>query len=423
MICIGDDDMKIRHPRNQLADANKLHRALQIFGSHGSAQDPEDAVGAEFVAAGLFRPGRTQGVSVQAYLAKQRAKPKSGQSHRAYARNLRELFEHMELVGLGSWALTPRGLFIASQPHISNDDLLAALIRYRTQGGGWRVRPLRILLEIASRGSTPRPAFVAAFAAQTEASADISLALAIAQQIRMGQPPEAATGASASTVRDAVKVFPPLAESIGLINADGSITAAGDIVLRLMRSRLTLALPPSGVAALKHHRSARVTPITPRTGPGTTAPQPPDDLAELLLAKESRLQRLERRTQQHDDTLTSLKAHLEARGYTVRQTRLFDALALNADVGLEIEVKSLAADETAQIVRAIGQLTYYHHFELPLVSQAWPQWNPATVIPVTAFNAPVSLQHMQFLTALHYVVLWLDGSIWRASTNAPQTLL
>lgn len=418
--------MWIKFP-NQINNLLRLRSALQV----ASALSSDDLRDDECYGYGLLSGGVIASRSTEAEL---RLLPHSRQGPRTAARALRELFVLLDLMEPveGGFALTDRGRTIAAATGATLSDperheWTTALVAMRfphpafpdLSPGVTSARPAIITLKMVAGGPLPAQGLAFAFAAGDESDASITRARELARTwgTESIESLASAIGTTVAELRNNSKVLPGMLAQLGLIEREAGearITEEGRARLKADGDAESETVPSA--AAPMPIRKVTIGTIVERRK-RLEGSEPAEEPSLTAAEREAlRQQRLEQRVINHQRLLLGFEKYLSARGFDVRCTSLYDALALNGTLGIEVEAKTVEADEASQIRAAVGQLLYYSYFERPLLRTAWPEWDPEDILSVVVLDRSPSAEHVAFLEGLGFGVAWaVDADEWSIS--------
>jgi hypothetical protein len=117
---------------------------------------------------------------------------------------------------------------------------------------------------------------------------------------------------------------------------------------------------------------------------------------------------LAERTEQHQAVVRALAASITTNGTFFEDPGSFDLLFVPTDAGKPIvlfEVKTVDDDAAQQCRLAVGQLSYYHFFEVS------PQWEDRAVIEVAVFDKAIPDELSNYLAGegITSTVMTTDG--------------
>lgn len=402
---------------NQVADLEKIATAMRTLMQLADAgRNPRDdgVYGPELVRAGVAGTGHTPR-PVEAYIREQLRKDASRQSFRTTARGLRELFRLLGFIDDtgGRVQVLDLGRQAAGFASAPLDDMQKQfwrrVIRNMTHTGS---HPYQVLLRlVAQKPGITRAKCALALEARDDSPGELDRIVhlvdlteeQICRQIDVSE----------SNWDNAKKVLPKFAEQLGDVIRTGHT--------------YVLAAAPGGAAAgaaepgreqapaRREPREARPRAprgsrqVTPETiGRAGTAERfdeveiPPNiDPAAAREAVRQRLDRLRR----HNLIVQALASRLGDAGAELFEDP-FDVLAMLDDVGILGEVKTLdgsAADERDRVQEALAQLLYYEAFvAAPLVGEA-------AIHKIACFEAPITMEHQDWLDASGIATIWSLG--------------
>lgn len=341
--------------------------------------------------------------SLEARINQEKAKKPSNQGARTNARELRRT-----LIDLG-WIVddgttTPAGEeLLESEAGGDQERSLLKTGLLNLEAGDKEglnfSHPVVIMMQLLNHAPTVhRTGLELALEAEDDSEAELNRVIRLYDELRNRPIEERADrlGVSTSTVANAVKVFPTLAKYAGLVVEDQSSTwrlsgegifalelgvapedfaieppeaappmppVAGKDATGLKRRRRLTRGRRKGVNEVGQHATGRIVPT------GLT----PDQQAEAQ-------QRLAERTDTHQEIVRSFAKRIGS-GTFYEDTASYD-LAWVSDEADDIhlfEVKTIASDSDAQIIRAVGQLLYYSYFNIVAKFEAAPSTRTVVV--------------------------------------------
>jgi hypothetical protein len=289
--------------------------------------------------------------------------------------------------------LTPDGHdLLNSAPGSFNERslLAAALLGLEVTDTTGTSHPVRIMLELlATAPSMHRDGLELALEARDDSASELER---VKKQYRIPRAERhAALNVTQVQIDNAVKIFPTLAKTAGLVvedppgtmrlSPDGSIvvgTTVDDAQRRVRRPRSRVvtrrAVNASTVAATPGGTSSGV-PLTPE---------------EQARAAELRQERTER----HQGIVRRTAALITSEGQLYEG--FFDLLWVPNDPTRPIvlfEMKTIDDDAAAQVRAAVGQLSWYHYFEVS------PEWPDRAVIEVAVVDRDIGSELAAYLAS------------------------
>ncbi len=409
---------------NQIADIKKLALAMQVLaGLVDSSEDAknDDLFGEALLRGRVLNPGR-KGLSIDQYLAIQRTKRRSNQSHQMSARGLRELFRLLGFIDDSEpvITITPDGRQVAAIAGVPVDpdqiDFWRHAIRRIHHSGRdtEASHPYQVMLKlIARRPGITRAMCALALEAKDDSDAELGRIVILA-----GLPEEDVIeqiGVTRSNWNNAKKVLPSFAEQLGDVVKTGQTYQLADAPGFGNGGASIEELVPtdtadSGVRPLQvpHRPRASRTVTSATIGRAGIAeqdeqPVPPDlDPAAAAEAVRRRLDRLRR----HNLLVRALAARFEAAGMILHENP-FDLLAVSGRVGDLLEMKTLDGtpeDERERVRDALAKLLYYEAFVTsPVVGRA-------AIHKIACFERPISEPHQDFLNQSNIGTIWVTES-------------
>lgn len=380
-------------------------------------------------------------VALEARISQEKTKKPGNQGARTNARELRRtLIDLGWIVDDGS--MTPSGEeLLESEPSSDQERSLLKIGLLNLEAGDKEginfSHPVVIMLKLLSHAPTiRRGGLELALEAMDDSDAEIARVISLYDRIR-NHPVEnraAMLGVSTSTVANAVKVFPTLSKYAGLVTEDqvGTWRLSGEGM-----HALELGVIPEDFAIEPPQASPPMTPVqgtdptTARrrrrltrgrrkdvnevgqhaTGRMTPTGLTPDQQAEAQ-------QRLQERTDAHQEIVRSFAQRIGS-GTFYEDTASYD-LAWVSDDADDIhlfEVKTIASDSDAQIIRAVGQLLYYSHFNVVAKFEAQPSTRTVVV------NDDVPLDLCEWLDTLGIGLLRTGADVGIQSLNSRGELI
>ncbi len=412
---------------NQVSNLPKLAVGMATIRAavDGGLREWDDGrIGEALVRAGVLGTGHpTRSVPVEEYLAEQRAKTLSNQSHRASARGLRELYRLLGLIDEsdGTIIITPDGHTAAD---FAGNDLVGDQIRFwrrtirslRHHGGDEEAsHPYQVLLRLISRvPGVTRAMCALALEARNDSHEELDRIVSIAQQdeetARLSLD-----GVSKNNWNNAKKILPSFAEQLGdvvkvsnhlyIADLPGAALEGGeagppderpDARVRRRRASRSVTSETIGRAGTEE-RSDEV---------DTSREHDPAAMDRAIAVRADRLRR-------HNLIVQRVARLLDARGYELFEDP-FDCLALNDEIALLVEVKTLdgtEADEVNRVRDALSQLLYYESFV------ATPLAGGAAVVKIACFEAKPSDEHIAWLAQSGIVTIWESGEGFTSASN------
>lgn len=412
-----------------MPDLPKLSRALGVVASMvASGDNPKnnDQFGEALVRAGVIG-SRDANQTADAYLAEQRAKPASSQSHRTVARGLRQLFRDlgcMEQNEESAW-LTPVGATLARGELAVLDDATKAQWRVAianlaigTPSEGVS-HPYRVLLRLVKeRPGLEKKKSALCLEAANDSTEELDRVLKLADIEDVDQIRQEIGGVSKNNWENAIKILPSIAVQLGdlqldnhcLYPTDTEFAARPEASDRFATQTADRAALGSGVGHAPGERPQGRTvdaKSIARAGTGDEAddarslPAIPSE-EEAAATQAVRAQRLTR----HNKLVRHLAERLASLGATLREDP-YDCLATADDYCYLIEVKSLngePADERTRVRDALSQLLYYQSLCLPE--------DVVTPTMIAAFESKPSDTHIAWLKAHEIITIWFESGRW-----------
>jgi hypothetical protein len=412
---------------NQVADLAKLavgiDTLVKLVDAGHDAKD-DGIFGEALVRAGVAGAGHDP-MPVEEYLAAQRKKQKSNQSFRTTARGLRELYRLMALIDdaddqVEISELGRRAAAFANRPmDAAQIEFWRAVIRNIShvdhRGTSY---PYQVLLQLVARkpGIT-RAKCALALEARNNSADELDRIVALADL------PESEIieqiGETRSNWDNAKKVLPKFAEQLGDVIRSGQSYVIADSPGRANQDQgheaEAVAAAVAEAKAVVNDGAASRAPRVPRTarkvegnqiGTGNDADEsdegePALPMLDPVAAAEAIALRLDR-LRRHNALVRRLAIRLQAAGAEI-YVDTFDLLAMHADVGILVEVKTLdgsEADERERVRHALSQLLYYESFVTRPVAGAKP------IRKIACFENPITEAHRDWLNTQGIGAIW-----------------
>ncbi len=387
---------------NQASDFTRVRGTLDIIRKINDAgQDSNDdgVLGTASVNRGLYEfqnlPfAQTSPAELEARLAEERAKPSGNQGMRTFARELRRTLRDMGWIGLTS-ELTEEGeALLATEPGSPEERAMLAdgLLHIAVTDKTGTSHPVRVMLHLLSMApSYHRQGLELALEARDDSQVELERLAALYSM----EPAErqAALGITDTKRANAVKVFPTLAKTAGLVDQDSNgnfaLTADGSLVLGI----------PAGEVPQPIRARARVTTsVGTRVTAQTIAAKIPTSTPRFLTETEQKraAARLAERTAKHQQLVQgfcvgTLGANFD--GELLEHIYSYDALWLPSKTSecFLFEMKTINNDADHQARAALGQLAYYEHFHVAL------HWAERSVIRCAVFDLDIGSELSTFL--------------------------
>lgn len=389
---------------NQVAKIDKVAVAVRDIAALAAADKEsydDDILGEAFVRSGVAGRGRPP-KAVATYLAEQRLKPKSSQSHRTTARGMRELLAAMGLIDISKLdktvTLTRLGQAAAARPPapLNGTELLfwRQVVRRieRTDGQGTSHPYLVLLRLVAARPGITRALCALALEARDDSPAELARIVTLSNLSE--EQARQATGASRANWDNAKKVLPSFAEQLG----DVVRNAGGGFMLAVAPGAGGGMVSGAAAPASAGGAGARQVDATTigKAGLSEEDELPPATAigaAAVAAANALRAKRLK----DHNKLVRAIAQALQQNGATLYE-HPYDILAVFPEAkGLLIEVKTLDGtlpDELHQVRDALSQLLYYEAFARR------PRGKELTVTKLAYFDRPPTDDHAAFLLKL-----------------------
>lgn len=355
-------------------------------------------------------------------IADEKAKPAGSQGARTNAREMRRTLRALGWIGDDS-KLTSTGLAILGAQSGSLEEramLAQALWDIETTDVEGSSHPVRLLLRLLNESPTRRRdglelVLEAENDSETEWSRVRSLYLLPREQRRQQLH---ASGVTEVQIANAVKIFPPLAKTAGLVVEDG----AGQMTLSPDGQAL-IGLPqpkPAQVIEAQAERSRRSKLTHRRVTKATVAGKTGDAERRFLDEDDQKraAQLLAERTARHQDLVRATAQLINRLGEMYEDPASFDLLFVPADDSFPLvlfEIKTISNDASTQSRNAVGQLSYYHFFDVS------PHWPERTVIEVAVVDHRLPGQLAAYLASEEVAAVMVDqGGQWLALNEVLQ---
>ena len=346
---------------------------------------------------------------IEQRLADERTKPASNQGTRTAAREMRRTLRYLGWIADVSTSITPAGEALLQTDPGSTEEaelLNAALIHIAVQDAAGRVsHPMQLLLRLVEDvGLIGRAGMEVVLEATDDSAAEYGRIAALASL-----PDDArrvallALGWSDFQIQNARKILPAFAEQAGLIATDASgrfiLTDAG--FRQLGRAPTAVVTPstrarPARTARGRHRSTAVTTSDSSKVGRSTRLSAAD---RRALTPEEQAIAAglLYERTARHQQLVREFATRIADADFT-EDPAAFDLLVDLRRTGALVlcEMKSIHADESAQVRAAVGQLLYYEYFSLPHVHKDRP------VSKLVVVDRPVSEDLAEFLQTLGF---------------------
>lgn len=397
---------------NQVSDLEVLSLAIKItdeIQTQGKNPKNDDVLGEALIRGRVLGTGHTN-IPIDEYLAKQRAKNLSDQSHRTRARGLRELFRVLELIeDTGSGIeLTDYGHQISSFAGKDLDGnalrVWRMVVRNMTHDGGDEEtsHPYQVLLRlIARKPGIRRSKCALALEARNDSETELNRITGLADMSEFEIRNH--LGITQSNWDNAKKILPSFAEQLGDVDRKNMQTLYIADTLSSPKAQVNEPQPTTELGLRPPRSSSQVTSESIATT-GITSEW--DEADELIGAPDIERLRISRETirdrlRRHNLIVRALADQIGSGAELYENP--FDCLACFTNTALLIEVKSLdgtAPDEAKRVREALAQLLYYESF----VTQ--PVTASQVIILVAGFEHRPSSEHITWLECKDVAVIW-----------------
>lgn len=355
--------------------------------------------------------------ALESRIAIEHAKPRNNQGAQTNARELRRTLRDMGWLD-GQGAITKRGIAVLSTDSNSTDeqaDLVEGLLRIEAanRDGTDASHPIQTLLRLlAVNSSLHRSGLELALEPRDDSQAEFDrvrqlYALTPAQR-------QSALGISDAQRDNAVKIFPTLAVTAGLvIEEDGLFSLSQD-------GWRVIGQTPSAARTSLATRPGRRKTVGKVVTVATVASRMRNQAPRTLSVEEQQRAnaRLGERTDAHQALVTRVTALIgDNNGTLFADEFSYDLFWLPDDVSelaVLFEMKTIISekDSYARAKDAIGQLTYYDYFWIE------PTWSDRKVVRIAAFNRHVVPEIVDFFSfeEVGVIVSQPDGTV--SSPNA-----
>jgi len=383
---------------NQISNFERIRGTLKLVDGLNSPVSPLDPasdfdLGYELVNNGLagFRdlPKAHTAAELAARIAVEQAEPASKQSPQTTARELRRTLRDLGWLDQHARVTTKGAQLLATaQRSVEEQALLVEgllSIVATNKDGSQPHHPVPALLKLLATGpSLRRQGLELALEAKDDSTAELNrvkklYALTPAQRM-------SALGISKAQRDNAVKIFPTLAVTAGLVvkKADGYFALSQDGWTALGKQ------PPTAKKGIAQRRGRRTTVgvlVTSKTVARKLPTMPPTTLTKE--EQERAAQRLKERTTAHQKLVQRTAALVgDANGELFEDPFSYDLVWVPSNISVPVilfEMKTIisATDAYAQVARAAGQLSYYNYFYVE------PTWQARKIIKVAVFDADI----------------------------------
>ncbi len=410
---------------NQVADFGKLALAMRcIVELEDAEENPRDEglFGIALVRAGVAGTGHRP-KPIDQYIKEQLKKPLSGQSFRATARGLRQLFTLMRLITDDgeTVSVTERGrvaaTFADAELEGAQVDFWRRVVRDMEHEGS---HPYLVLLKLVGRKpGISRAKCALALEAKDDTKEELERIAALADLDE--EKIKTKIKVSDTNWDNAKKILPRFAEQL-----DDVIRTGGNYVLADAPGRADAG--PAFAAGDIRSRGAVRTPRSSRevtadsigragTGAESDEVPPPPPEADPAAAQKT-IQLRAGRLRRHNLLVQDLAAR-----FAQRSARLFedpfDVLAVTDSKAILVEVKSLSGDqqdERDRVRDAFSQLPYYEAFLTQSVVGETP------ISKVACFERPITAAHSKWMNDYQIAVIWYEDGQLRGDALAKRFL-
>lgn len=396
---------------NQAVSFTRVRSTLATIDAvSASGQDALDdgVLGYELARRGLYTfrhldPATATAAQIAARIAVEQQKPSGTQGARTNAREMRRTLRTMGWVD-GAGAVTAEGTAVlASAPGSLDERALLAqgLMNISvTDNAGNTSHPVRVMLRLLDhRPSHRRDGLELALEALDDTDAEFAR---VRQLYDLAGPArQAALGISDHQRNNARKIFPALAKTAGLVVEDGagylSLSPDGSAVLGLPPAQTAQQIRARARRQASTGRVVTATTVAQRGGgaPTGAAPRTPEqqERSKALLAE---------RTDRHQELVKRMAALFTGAGKLYEDPFSYDLLWVPDDPTLPIvlmEMKTINGDEDNQARAAVGQLSYYHFFEVS------PNWPDRGVVEIAVVDTTIAAELVRYLTSEDIAVI------------------
>src|ERR1019366_4680991 len=227
-----------------------------------------------------------------------------------------------------------------------------------------------------------------------------------------------ALGAGRATIANAKKVFPTLAKTAGLVleNPPGLFRLSPDGLAAVGKTPEDARRAVRQTRAVGAHKTGRLvsaSTIARETGPSASpAPLTPEQQANsaALLAE---------RTDKHQRLVGAMAGVVRADGKLFEDPFSYDMLFVPSDPSSPLtlfEMKSIHNDAAAQVRRAVGQLSFYHYFEVS------PEWPERSVVEIAVFDTNVGANLAGYLASEDVAAIVVNEGVRQINDIDPDLL-
>jgi hypothetical protein len=398
-------------------------RAIQELNDLGVNTLDDDTLGYELARRMLYTFSQLDyrtitSAELEARITLERAKSPSNQGGQTNARELRRTLRDMGWLN-GEAAVTAEGVEALRTDPASIDEqalLVAGLLRIEAtnRDGSDPSHPVQTLLRLlAVNSSLHRTGLELALEPRSDSQSEferVRALYALAPALR-----QSALGISKAQRDNAVKIFPTLAVTAGLVvEEDGLFSLTQD-------GWRVIGQAPSVARASLASRPGRRKTVGRIVTVATVASRKRNEAPRTLSAEEQQRAnaRLGERTDAHRALVTRVTSLIgDHKGTLFADEFSYDLFWLPDDAGetaILFEMKTITGekDSYARAKDAIGQLTYYDYFWIK------PTWPDREVVRIAAFDRQVVPEIVEFFTHEGVGVLISESS---GATNSPNEI-
>lgn len=387
---------------NQASDFARVRGTLDIVRELNDAgQNPHDdgVLGTAAVLRGVYEFRnmpfeQTSADALGARLEEERAKPSGNQGMRTFARELRRTLHDMGWIDHADRLTAEGEALLATEPGSAEERAMLAdgLLHIEVPDETGTSHPVRVMLNLlAIAPSFHRQGLELALEAHDDSQAELGRLTTLYQMAP--EERQTALGINDTKRANAVKVFPTLAKTAGLVDQDsnGNFVLAAD-------GNLVLGIPAGEVPQPIRARARVTTSIGTRVTAQTIAARVPTSTPRFLTQAEQRraTARLSERTVKHQQLVKDFFSYTldgDSEGELLEHIYSYDALWLPTAAAscYLFEMKTVNNDADHQARAALGQLAYYDYFKVA------PRWPDRTVIRCAVFDLDIGPELGAFL--------------------------
>jgi len=342
-------------------------------------------------------------------IAEEKEKPGASQGARTNAREMRRTLRALGWIdGVGD--LTSTGLAILETQPGSLDEraqLASSMWNIRITDNDGTSHPVQILLKLLDEApARRRDGLELVLEAEDDSTAEwerVRALYAFSRETR--RQLLHAKGVTDNQIANAVKIFPALARTAGLVVEDrtGRMTLSPD-------GKALVELPqpnPAEVIEAGAERSRRSTFTHRRVTQNTIASRTGDVERKFLDEDDQKraAELLAERTTRHQDLVRATAKLVKRPGEIYEDPASFDLLFVPDDESVPLvlfEMKTLSDDVNIQVRNAVGQLSYYHYFNVS------PHWPERTIIEVAVVDHRLPSRLTKYLASEEVAAVLVD---------------